>query len=38
VLATRVAPGPITFDLQILSGEAVLRSEGSPVWVQVDVP
>jgi len=38
VLATRVAPGPITFDLQILSGEAVLRSDGSPVWLQVDVP
>lgn len=38
VLATRVAPGPISFDLQILSGEAVLRSDGSPVWLQVDVP
>lgn len=38
VLATRVTPGPISFDLQILSGEAVLRSDGSPVWLQVDVP
>jgi len=38
VLATRVAPGPISFDLQILSGEAVLRSDGSPVWLQVEVP
>lgn len=38
VLATRVAPGPISFDLQILSGEAVLRSDGTPAWLQVDVP
>ncbi len=40
VLATRVAPGPIVFDLQILNGDtgAVLRSDGEPVWVQVTVP
>ncbi|HSF02780.1 MAG TPA: hypothetical protein VLA62_07215 [Solirubrobacterales bacterium] len=40
VLATRVAPGPIVFDLQILNGDtgAVLRSDGAPVWVQVTVP
>jgi len=40
VLATRVAPGPIVFDLQILNGEtgAVLRSDGTPIWVQVQVP
>jgi hypothetical protein len=40
VLATRVAPGPIVFDLQILNGatEAVLRSDGAPVWLQVEVP
>ena len=40
ILATRVAPGPIVFDLQILNGEtdAVLRSEEVPVWVQVTVP
>jgi hypothetical protein len=38
VLATRVTPGPITFDLQILSGEAVLRSDGAPAWLQVEVP
>ena len=38
VLATRVAPGAITFDLQILSGEAVLRSDGAPAWLQVEVP
>jgi hypothetical protein len=38
VLATRVAPGPITFDLQILSGEKVLLSGGAPAWLQVTVP
>jgi hypothetical protein len=40
VLATRVAPGPIVFDLQILNGDtdAVLRSNGTPVWLQVAVP
>lgn len=40
ILATRVAAGPIVFDLQILNGdtEAVLRSDGRPVWLQVEVP
>lgn len=38
VLATRVAPGPLTFDLQILNGEKVLLSSGIPAWLQVDVP
>jgi hypothetical protein len=38
VLATRVASGPITFDLQILNGEAVLQSDGVPAWTQVTVP
>jgi hypothetical protein len=38
VLATRVAPGPISFDLQILNGEAVLLSDGVPAWTQVTVP
>jgi hypothetical protein len=40
VLATRVAPGPIVFDLQILNGDtgAVLRSDGDPIWIQVTVP
>jgi hypothetical protein len=38
VLATRVGPGPITFDLQILNGEAVLESVGVPAWTQVTVP
>lgn len=38
VLATRVAPGPLTFDLQILAGEAVLTSDGEPAWLKVSVP
>jgi hypothetical protein len=38
VLATRVAPGPISFDLQILNGEAVLQSDGVAAWLHVDVP
>jgi len=38
VLATRVAPGPLIFDLQILAGEAVLTSDGEPAWLQVSVP
>jgi hypothetical protein len=38
VLVTRVAPGPITFDLQILSGEKVLQTDGAPAWFQVTVP
>jgi hypothetical protein len=38
ILATRVAPGPISFDLQILNGEKVLLSDGVPAWLHVDVP
>jgi hypothetical protein len=38
VLATRVAPGPLTFDLQILNGERVLLSEGAAAWLQVTIP
>lgn len=38
ILATRVAPGPLTFDLQILNGEQVLLSGGGPAWLQVTVP
>lgn len=38
VVATRVAPGPLTFDLQILNGERVLLSDGEPVWTQVSIP
>lgn len=38
VLATRRALGPVTFDLQVLNGEAVLLSEGQPAWLQVSVP
>jgi hypothetical protein len=38
VLATRVAPGPVTFDLQILSGDKVLQIAGAPALLQVTVP
>jgi hypothetical protein len=38
VLATRVTPGPVTFDLQILSGEKVLQIAGGPALLQVTVP
>lgn len=38
VLATRVVPAPITFDLQILNGEALLQTDGAPAWTQVTVP
>jgi hypothetical protein len=38
VLATRVAPGPITFDLHILSGEKILQIDGEPAFLKVTVP
>lgn len=38
VLATRVAPGPLTFDLQILNGGAILVSDGVAAWTNVTVP
>lgn len=38
ILATRVAPGPITFDFQILAGEAVLTSDGEPAALSVSIP
>ena len=38
VLANRVAPGPLTFDLQILNGEAILTAAGAPAWTKVTVP
>ncbi|MGZ8562553.1 MAG: hypothetical protein ACXWWU_02935 [Candidatus Limnocylindria bacterium] len=38
ILATRVAPGPLTFDLQILNGEKILTGDGAPAWTQVTVP
>lgn len=38
ILATRVSPGPLTFDFQILAGEAVLLSGGVPAWLHVTVP
>jgi hypothetical protein len=33
-----VAPGPLSFDLQILAGDAVLTSDGEPAWFLVSVP
>jgi hypothetical protein len=38
VLATRVAPGPLTFDVQFLNGGAILLSDGLPAWTQVTIP
>lgn len=36
---TRVAPGPVSFDLQILSGEEILTlADGQPAELRVDVP
>jgi hypothetical protein len=37
VLATRVVPGPITFDLQVLSGEKILQIDGEPAFLKVTV-
>jgi hypothetical protein len=38
LLATRVAPGPIEFDLQLLAGNAILTAEDAPAWTSVTVP
>jgi len=38
LLATRVAPGPLEFDLQFLAGEALLTADGGPAQVSVAVP
>lgn len=38
LLATRIAPGPLEFDLQFLAGEALLTFEDGPAWVSVTVP
>ncbi len=38
VLATRVAPGPLTFDFQLLNGQSILVTEGVPAWTEVTVP
>ncbi|MGZ6255435.1 MAG: hypothetical protein ACXWMB_00275 [Candidatus Limnocylindria bacterium] len=40
ILANRVAPGPIAFDMQILSGESLLGlgPNGAPAWFEVDIP
>jgi hypothetical protein len=39
IVVTRMAPGPVAFDLQVLAGEAILTLEdGSPAALRVDVP
>jgi hypothetical protein len=39
VVVNRRSVGPISFDLQVLSGENLLTLEdGTPAWVRVDVP
>lgn len=38
ILATRVAPGPVAFDFQILDGEAALLSGGVMAQLRVTVP
>lgn len=38
ILATRVAPGPVAFDFQVLDGEAILLSGGLPAQLRVTVP
>jgi hypothetical protein len=39
IVANRRADGPVSFDLQVLAGEALLTLEGGgPAWVRVSVP
>lgn len=38
LLATRVAPGPLEFDLQFLAGEALLTADGGLALIVVSVP
>jgi len=38
LLATRIASGPIEFDLQFLAGEALLTADGAPAQISVSVP
>jgi hypothetical protein len=39
IIANRRANGPVSFDLQVLAGEALLSLEGGgPAWVRVSVP
>ncbi len=39
IVVTRMAPGPVAFDLQVLAGEAILMLEdGFPAALRVDVP
>jgi len=36
---TRLAPGPLAFDLQLLAGEALLKlEEGGPAELRVEIP
>ncbi len=38
LLATRVGPGPLEFDLQFLAGEELLTADGGPAQIVVSVP
>ncbi len=39
VLVNRRAPGPVSFDLQVLAGEAILTlQDGEPAELRIDVP
>jgi hypothetical protein len=39
LFATRRAPGPVSFDLQLLAGEAILTAEsGAPAETRVTIP
>ena len=39
IVATRVQNGPVSFDIQLLAGEALLQLEtGQPAWLRVSVP
>jgi hypothetical protein len=39
ILVTRLAPGPVAFDLQVLAGNDLLTLEGGePAELRVDVP
>jgi hypothetical protein len=39
IVATRHQDGPVSFDLQVLAGEALLTLEdGAPAWLRVSVP
>ena len=39
IIANRRINGPVSFDLQVLSGEQILTLEdGTPAWLRVSVP